>query len=158
MNYLASIQDDLPRERESISQIDASIIDRLTAKNRKQGLSEGTKRTYKDIVGQFNRFIDDNGLLVDEYSLQLFFDTIKDEYAPSTLNLKKYALLKVIQAQVGSDSILKSVMVEKVFEQVETYTTDKAVTKENCLSEGQIKQLIGISTQKTGLIPKFRPN
>ena len=145
----------ISNKNQEIFQVDTSIVDRLTAKNRKQGLSEGTKQTYKDIVRQFNQFLDDNGLLVDEYSLQLFFDAIKDKYAPSTLNLKKYALLKVIQAQVGSDSILKSLMVEKVFEQVETYQTDKAVTKENCLSEGQIKQLIETSTQKTGLLVEF---
>lgn len=140
---------------EQNNQLEESIIDKLTAKGSKRPLSDNTKQVYSTVAKQFNQFLLSNDLLLNEDSLRLFFDQIKDKYTASTLNLKKNALSKVIKAQVGSDSIIKQLAIDKVFEQVDTYKVDKAIAKEDCLSESQVIQLIKCSTEKTGLLIHF---
>jgi hypothetical protein len=47
-------------------------------------------------------------------------------------------------------------MVEKAFEQVDTYKLDKSVPKDQYLTEAQIRQLIDESTDKTGLFAEIK--
>jgi len=139
-----------------IPQLDIAIVDNLTCENSNQPLSENSKKTYESTVRQFNRFIKAHGLLVNEESIKLYFDSIKD-LAPASQNVKRSALLKVIKQCVGNDSIIKRLAVEKVFaENVRSYKIDRTVHQDECLTEGQVKRLMEVaSTNKTKLMIKF---
>ncbi len=142
-------------ETPEIYQLDVSIIDRLSSRNSKRGLSQGAKQTYKTAINDYNRFLTERGLTVSEKSLQLYFDSIKDKLKPATLNLRKYALLKCIRAQIGGDSILRNFAIECSFKQIDTYKTNKAIRRDECLSELEVKKLIDrASTERTRLIIK----
>ena len=138
------------------SQLDISLIDRLTAKNSNQPLSQNSKQTYLGTVLQYNQFIFDRGLAVNEESIKMFFDSIS-HLAPATQNLKKFALLKVIKHQIGADSLIKRLAVEKVFaEKVANHKVDQTVSDDECLTEYQVQQLItAAKTNKTKLLIQF---
>lgn len=141
---------------EKIFALDESIVDRLTSRNnRKQRLTENTKKVYQTVIRGFNQFLLDNGLTVNQESVKAYFDSIRDTVAPSTLNHKKYALLKVIKAQFGDDNVLQTIAVEKVFESIPSYKIDKTINGEKYLSELQIKQIMDVATPKTRLIIHF---
>ena len=154
MENLAVIE--RPIDSTEIHQLDLAIIDRLMRENGKQPLSDNSKKTYESTVRQFNRFIKAHGLLVNEESIKLYFDSISD-LAPATQNVKRSALLKVLKQYVGRDSIIKRLAVERVFaENVKSYTIDRTVRRDECLTEAQVKQLIkAASTEKTKLTIRF---
>ncbi|HIE29474.1 TPA: hypothetical protein EYP66_19570 [Candidatus Poribacteria bacterium] len=139
-----------------IYQLDVSVIDRLSSRNSKRGLSQGAKQTYKTAINDYNRFLAERGRTVCEQSLQLYFDSIKDKLKPATLNLRKYALLKCIKAQIGGDSTLRNLAIECSFQQIDIYKTSKAIRQDECLSELEVKRLINHApTERTRLIIKF---
>jgi len=137
-----------------ISQLDERILARLSSRNRKQALSENSKKTYATVIRDYNRFITDNGLAVNEDSLFAYFDSISHQ-SPSTLNKKKYALLKVIKAQIGRDSVLHKIAIEKAFEAIPTYQIDHTVSEDKCLTEAQVLDMMNAATDKTRLIIQF---
>lgn len=141
---------------EQILALDESIVEELTSRNnKKQRLTHNTKKVYKTVIRAFNQFLTDHGLTVNQESVKAYFDSIKDTVAPSTLNHKKYALLKVIKAQFGRENVLQVIAIEKVFESIPSYQIDKTIKDDKYLSEWQIKQMIEASTPKTGLIIHF---
>jgi integrase/recombinase XerD len=136
--------------------LDEKIVERLSRRNTKQGLSEGTKETYKSALRDFNQFLIKNELPLGEGSLLMYFDFLRGRLRASTLNLRKYALLKCIKAQVGGDSITRAMIIDYVFEQIPTYQTEKAVPRDKCPTEEQVIQLVSVApTQKTALIIHF---
>lgn len=139
-----------------IYQLDEHIVDRLSSRNSKQGISEGTKETYKAAVRDFNQFLARHALVVNEESLKLYFNEIRGRLKAATLNLRKYALLRCIKAQLGQDSVLTGMMIEKVFEQIPTYRTERAVPYDKCLPETEILALLEVApTEKTALLIQF---
>ena len=137
-----------------IDRLDENLLNRLSSRNRKQALSENSKKTYAAVIRDYNRFILDNGLAVNEDSLLAYFDSISHQ-SPSTLNKKKYALLKVIKAQLGRDSVLHKIAIEKAFEAIPTYQIDMAVSSDKCLTEAQVKDMMNAAAPKTRLIIQF---
>lgn len=137
-----------------LSQLDESILLRLSSRNRKQALSENSKKTYATVIRDYNRFISDNGYPVNKDSLFAYFEKISHQ-SPSTLNKKKYALLKVIKAQMGRDSVLHKIAIEKAFEAIPTYQIDQTVSEDKCLTEAQVKDMMNAATDKTRLIIQF---
>jgi len=140
---------------EIVSQLDESVLDNLSRRGRKQPLSLNTKETYKAAICDYNKFLQDNQMHVSEESLRLYFDTIKDRYKGSTLNLRKSALKKVIKAQFGEDSILRHMAIDRAFEQIESYQTDTRISHNECLSEAQVEQMLIVAGPKTRLIVYF---
>ncbi len=101
-------------------------------------------------------FLSDNNLPVSQDSLILYFDEIKEKLKPSTLNLRKSALLKCIKAQIGENNILKNLAIERAFEEIESYKMDKEVSQDECLTEGEIKAMMeAAQSTKTQLIIHF---
>ena len=146
-----------PREvTQEIYWIDEQIVSRLSSRNSKHSLSFGTKETYRSVIRDFNQFLQKNDLPVNDESLKRYFREIRLRLKPSTLNLRKYALLKCIKAQIGGDSITRTMIIEKVFEQIPTYQTDKTVPKDKCPSEEQVIKLVQAApTKKTALLIQF---
>ena len=144
------------KDPQELSTLDESLVETLTAGNSNQPLSKNSQETYLRTVRQFNAFIKKRGLPLNEHSLKLYFDAIRD-LAPATQKLKKFALLKVIKHQVGADSLLKRMAVEKVFAQtVKNHRVDQTVEKDECLDEHQVQQLIAVApTNKTRSLIKF---
>lgn len=134
--------------------LDETLLNRLASRNRKQELSFRTKEVYATIIRDFNRFLLKKGLLVNEESVLDYFHSIS-HLSPSTRNQRKFALLTVVKAQLGRDSVLHQIAIEKVFEGIPTYQIDKTVSDEKCLTEAQVKDLMNAATHKTRLIIQF---
>jgi site-specific recombinase XerD len=141
---------------ETLTHLDEQIVERLSHRSRKRGLSQSTKDTYLYILRNFNQFLARHQLPLNEASLKLYFDELKQQLRASTLNLRKYALLKCIKAQVGQGVLGRTLMVEKVFEQIPTYQVDEQVHRDQCLNEDQVQQLLDVApTAKTRLLIHF---
>lgn len=136
--------------------LDEAIVDRLTKKNSKQRLSTRTRERYKEIVRDFNRFLEKNGLSISQESLTQYFDALVSQHRPATVNLHKSALLKCVKAQMGSNNVLLNIAIEKVFEMISVYKPDKSVSEAQCITENQVKAMVdGAPSEKTALIIRF---
>lgn len=136
--------------------LDEAIVDRLTKKNSKQRLSARTRERYKEIVCDFNRFLEQSNLSVSQESLTRYFDTLASEHRPATVNLHKSALLKCFKAQMGENNVLKNIAIEKVFEMIDVYKPDKSVSEAQCVTEGQVRKMVeNAPSKKTALIIQF---
>jgi integrase len=139
-----------------LDRLDEQIVEQLSHRSRKQRLSPSTKATYQSIIRDLNRFLESHRLPLNAESLTLYFEALQGQLRANTLNLRKYALLKCIKAQVGQGSVGRAVMVEKVFEQFPTYQVDKRVDLEQCLREDEIQHLLDVApTPKTRLLIHF---
>ena len=156
-DHMALIPMSEPREvTQDIEKLDENVVERLSSRNRKQGLCTGTKETYQSAIRDFNRFLAQNEQTVTEESLKRYFSEVRGRLKASTLNLRKYALMKCLKAQVGGDSLTRTLLIEKVFEQIPTYQTDKTVPPDKCPSESEVIKLVEVApTQKTALIIRF---
>lgn len=141
--------------KDIVDYLDENLIDTLNRRGKRQPLSLNTRETYKIAIRDYNDFLARTGLHVSEQSLKLYFDEIKGKYKGSTLNLRKSALKAVIKAQLGSDSILRHMAIDKAFEQVESYQTSTRVSYDECLTEKQVEKLLIAACKKTRLIIYF---
>ncbi|MCZ6680959.1 MAG: tyrosine-type recombinase/integrase [Candidatus Poribacteria bacterium] len=145
-----------PKMTENLDQLDENIVEKLSHRNKKNGLSENSKATYRSIIRDYNQFLADNELHVSQVSLKRYFDEIKGKYRAATLNLRKYALLKIIKAELGENNILMTLAIEKVFEQIDSYQMDKAVVTAECLTEDEVETIIeAAQSLKTKLLVLF---
>ena len=141
---------------DKIKKLDENIVESLSHRDKKSRLSDNSKATYRAVIRDFNRFLAQNNVYVNQESLKGYFNEIKPRYRAATLNLRKCALLKIIKAQLGEDNILLNMAIEKVFEQIDSYRTDKAVAYDECLSETDVQRLIqAAKTEKTKLMIQF---
>ena len=139
-----------------VYQLDEDIVNTLSSRRSKQRLSNGTKERYKSIIRDYNRFLEENGLCVSQESLRLYFDEIEGKLKPSTLNLRKSALLKCIKAQIGENNIIKNLAIEKAFQDISSYKMDKEVSHDECVTEDEVKAMIDAAqSTKTRLIIHF---
>ncbi len=160
MRNLTRIHQELDTQQREIMglihQLDESIVNRLSKGNTSQGLSENTILAYLSAIRDYNRFLRDNGLPVNQESLKLYFDEIKGKLRASTLNLRRSALLKCVKAQMGENNVLKHMAIEKAFQQVDSYKVDKSVPRDDCLTEDQIRAMMeSAQSEKTRLIIQF---
>ena len=133
--------------------LDENIVEKLSHRSKKNGLSENSKATYRYIIRDLNRFLAENGYSLSPESLKRYFDSIADKYRVATLNLRKYALMKILKAQFGENDIFKNMAIEKCFEVIPTYQTDQAVPYDECLSEEDIQAIINtVQHEKVKLI------
>ncbi len=136
--------------------LDENIVEKLSHRSRKNGLSENSKATYRSIIRDFNKFLARNSLHVCQESLKFYFNEIKGKYRAATLNLRKYALMKIIKAELGENNILLNMAIEKAFEQIDSYRTDTAVLPDECLTEDEVKRIINAAqSTKTKLLTHF---
>jgi integrase len=85
-----------------------------------------------------------------------YFNALESKLQPATLNLHKSALVKCIKAQMGGNSILKNLAIEKAFELIEVYKPDRSVSSGDCVTEKKIKAMVeNAPSKKTGLIIQF---
>jgi site-specific recombinase XerD len=86
----------------------------------------------------------------------MYFEAIKPKYRAATLNLRKYALMKIIKAQLGENNIIKYLAIEKAFEQIDSYQTDNAVLSDDCLTESEVENILqAAQSVKTKLLIQF---
>lgn len=150
------INDELDKDIQKRETLDESIIDVLPRSNTRQGLSENTKQAYKSAIRDYNKFLKKHGLCVNQESLKLYFDEIKGRLSPSTLNLRKSALLKCIKALIGENNIVKNIAIERAFQDIDSYKMDKSVSHDKCLTENKIRNLMEVAqSNKTRLIIHF---
>ena len=91
------------------------------------------------MIRGFNQFLSENGLMVNQQSVKAYFDSIRDTVAPSTLNHKKYALLKVIKEHFGNGNVWQTLAIEKVFESIPRYEISKTISDGATLSRMESK-------------------
>lgn len=148
--------DELSEDIQKRSMLDEEIIDILPKTNTKQGLSYNTKQAYKSAIRDYNDFLHKNNLYVSQESLKLYFDYNKGRLSPSTLNLRKSALLKCIKALIGENNILKNIAIERAFQEIDSYKMDKSVSHNECLKENEIRNIMeAAQSTKTRLIIHF---
>ena len=148
----SEIDKDIPQKK----MLDESIIDELPKKNTRQGLSENTKEAYKAAIRDYNNFLAKNELYVSQESLKSYFNERKGKLSPSTLNIRKSALLKCIKAQIGENNILRYMAIEKVFQNIDSYKRDRGVSHEQCLTENKIIDMMeAAQSKKTQLLIHF---
>ena len=145
----------IPLEHVDVFQLNPRIVNYLTVHDGKRGLTPRSRETYLEVITHFNKFLLETQLLIGEQSVMEYFDRLRHSAAPSHLNLHKYALLKVIRVQVGGDSRMHRLMIEKVFEQIPTYQIPKQVRREVCLTEEQVMSLVSQASVKTKVIFRF---
>ncbi len=139
-----------------LDQLDETIVEHLSHRSKKNGLSETSKATYRSIIRDYNRFLASLRLPVSQESLKLYFEAIKPKYRAATLNLRKYALMKIIKAQLGENNIIKYLAIEKAFEQIDSYQTDNAVLSDDCLTESEVENILqAAQSVKTKLLIQF---
>lgn len=152
MNLLSLPNDNSIVESES-QLLDIRILDYLSSRNSKQGLSENSKLAYKQVILDFNRFIVRNELEISEQSLKAYFDSIS-HLSPATKNQRKYALAKVIKAQFGNTTF-KAIALDKVFGNILNFKIDSRIDDDEILSESQVKDLMNVAGNKTRVIINF---
>ena len=146
------------KPKSMIDEIHEDAVEALCYRGGNNGLSESTKATYRSILRDFNKFLKQEALYIDEHTIRLYFEELKTRHRPATLNTKKYALMKIFKAIFAEDHVMKNVLVEKAiektFQQIPSYKTDKVV--DDVLSEETVKDIIDAApTQKTKLIIRF---
>jgi len=150
------IYDGFSEDIQHRSMLDEEIIDILPKTNTKQGLSYNTKQAYKSAIRDYNDFLVENNLKVSQESLKLYFDEIKGRLSPSTLNLRKSALLKCIKALIGENNIVKNMAIERAFQEIDSYKMDKSVSNDECFKENEIRNMMeAAQSTKTRLIIHF---
>lgn len=141
------------RQRKFTTKFDGmwQFLDVVSARNGKHSLSEGSRKSYLPVIRQYNQFLTDYRMTVGIESLKAYFAWLESlGQKASTMNHKRFALLKVIRAQFASDSVAKALAVEKAFELIPTYQTDKKITRDDVLTEYQVVELIEAApTSKT---------
>ena len=126
----------------NLEAIDEDIVEKLFHRSKKNGLSQNSKATYRAVIRDFNRFLADNQLRICPESLKAYFAHVQPRYRVSTLNVRKYALMKIIKALFGENNILKTMAIEKVFAAIPSYQNDSVVPHDECLSEGDVQMIL----------------
>jgi integrase len=140
-----------------LKNLDLSVLENLrSARNSFSTLADKSQDAYYIAGKQFNEFLDKNNMVVCEDSIVKFFYE-NSRWSAVTKNLKRQALMKLIQNQSCIDSYLKMALVREMFTKniPRVKKIRQAITNSGYLTENQIKRLIQNSTKRIGLVIEF---
>jgi len=141
-----------------LKRLDLSVIDTMRhGRNSSLTLSDRSIDVYKIAGKQFNDFLGNNGKLVDEDTIRAFFDSQKG-WAATTANLKRQALMKLIQNQPGiTESYIEMASVREMFARnvARAKQINQAITNDGFLTEYQVKKLIKNCSVRMALMVEF---
>ncbi len=136
--------------------LDLSVVDYMhNEKNKNLSISPSTRNNYLVAGKQFNEFLSENDLQMDSDSIKAFLNP--ERWKPGTLNLKRQALVNIIQNQKNiTGNFLKIAAVKELFKKdVKRIKTSKAITRDQYLTRDQIEKLKCVANSKLSLIIEF---
>ena len=141
-----------------LKRLDLSVIDSMRhGRNSSLTLADRSIDVYKIAGQQFNDFLGNNGKVVDENTIRAFFDSQKG-WASTTANLKRQALMKLIQNQPGiTESYIEMASIREMFARnvARAKQISQAITEGSYLTEFQVKRLIDNCSKRMALIVEF---
>jgi len=135
-----------------INQIDESLLADLTAET---SLSDLSKKNYRSDIQHFNAYLQETGQHVTPKSIERYFKAIKEEFKPTTLNRKKYSLLRALRQLFKDNALQRSAIEQVVKHSTETYQIDKTIEEDEVLSPEQVKELEELASERLGVIIRF---
>ncbi len=158
---------DLPREIKSggtgpleIRRLDPERVEELESSWVEAGLSDNSKESYRSDVKAFNRWLDDNGVeSVNGEVLKEYFEELSEEYAPATVNRKKYSLLQVLKTYGDGFAPVINAIERTVKGNTRNFKVEKNVDGDLIPDRGEVLELIefanGEGKDRLALIVEF---
>jgi integrase/recombinase XerD len=140
-----------------MDRLDLSVIQSLTILNRTSPLSENTIKTYQKEGRLFNEYLLNTRQSVGIKSLQSYLYN-DHNLMPSTVDLKRDALLRIIlaQPQFTNNSLHRQMIKNEILSIRKRHQASKAVMKDSYLTFAEIEQLKdSIHDKKTELVIDF---
>ena len=137
-----------------LRQLDLSIIERIKYENNGNRVAAHTRRNLLTIGRQYNRYLIAANLHPDPGSVSSFLEKLKEVQAPTTFNLSRQNLKKLLkhQPQINANYMMR-VMVDELFTDIKPLRLEKQVLE--YLKYPQVLQLILGSDPHTALIIEF---
>jgi len=141
-----------------LNRLDLRIVEAMRhGRNSSLTLSDNSIDGYMTAGKQFNKFLRANNLKVNEISVRRFFEANRD-WAATTANFKRQALMKLIQNQAeNSDSYISMAAVREMFKRniPRTKQISQAIAEGRFLDQDQVKNVIKNASRRMGLIVEF---
>ena len=141
-----------------LKRLDLSVIDTMRhGRNSSLTLAEQSINIYRIAGKQYNEFLMNYNYVIDEDSLKRFFD-INKSWAATTANLKRQALMKLVQNQPKiSESYIEMASVREMFSRniARTKQISQAITECGYLTEDKVKKLFSVCSDRMRLIVEF---
>lgn len=141
-----------------LERIDITALEKMrNGRNAAQTLADNSLATYAIAARQFNEFLLSRRMKVNEDSLKSFF-AANQHWCPTTHNLKRQAIMKLIQYQTGIDySYLKIASVRELFKKhiARAKNISQAVRDGKYLTELQVKTLLKKASRRISLMMEF---
>lgn len=143
-----------------IKRLDPDRVDELESSWVESGLSENSRESYRGDVRSFNNWLDDNGVdTIHGEVLKKYFEELAEEYAPATVNRKKYSLLQVLKTYGEGFAPVVNAIERTVKQNTRTYKTEKKVDGDLIPNRSQVYELIefaeGEGRERLALIVEF---
>ncbi|MCF8346833.1 MAG: site-specific integrase [Bacteroidales bacterium] len=135
----------------NVSSLDLSGLAKARYQNNRMLLSKAAQSNLLSIGRKFNAYLQKRQSTITSDAINEFLEELKYEYAPSTWNLARQNLKRLLklQSQVSSNYLLRLV-IDEIFKDIRPIKLDRQVKE--YLSENEIHQLIRQSPTKLGLI------
>ena len=126
-----------------IKRLDTDRVDELESSWVESGLSENSRESYRGDVRSFNNWLDDNGVdTIHGEVLKKYFEELSEEYAPATVNRKKYSLLQVLKTYGEGFAPMVNAIERTVKQNTRTYKTEKKVDGDIIPDRSDVMELI----------------
>jgi len=136
----------------NLSQVDLDIIDVLHIYNSTVPLSDKSKEIYFNIGSEFNQFLFNQKLRLSADAVKQFL--FSKVWSEATYNLKLSALTKLISAQTNDPMLIVAIK-EAIRQSCKRVKINRAITKDDYLTESQVDDIISKCKTQTGFLIEF---
>lgn len=134
-----------------VSSLDLSRLNQTRYQNNRMILSNAARRNLLSLGQKFNSYLQDKRRKISPETIRSFLEDIKQEYAPSTWNLARQNLKRLLklQPQIKKNYLMR-LLIDEVFKDIRPIKLDKQVKE--YLSRKEVEKLIKKSSPKLSLI------
>ncbi|MBS3765350.1 tyrosine-type recombinase/integrase [Candidatus Bipolaricaulota bacterium] len=132
-----------------IRRLDPDRVEWLESSWVESGLSENSKESYRGDVRAFNGWLDEEGIeSINGEVLKRYFEELGEEYAPATVNRKRYSLLQVLKTYGEGFAPVVNAIDRTVKQNTKTYKTEKKVDGDLIPDCSQVHELIKFAEEE----------
>ena len=132
-----------------IKRLDPDRVDELESSWVESGLSENSRQSYRGDVRSFNEWLDDQEIdMIHGEVLKSYFKDLSEQYAPATVNRKKYSLLQVLKTYGKGFAPVVNAIERTVKQNTKTYKTEKKVDGDLIPDRSQVHDLIELAREE----------
>lgn len=131
--------------------LDLSLLQSTRCLNNRMILSEAARRNLLSLGRKFNRYLHNSRRKITADTVRAFLEDLKSEYAPSTWNLTRQNLKRLLKLQPDvRENYLWRLLIDEIFKDIRPVKLDRQVRE--YLHEQEINQLINQSSPKLSLL------